>query len=793
MAKAVAAEDRAKGGRQGERVGKTIQPKNRAPAPLQITAEQLLRESLEFTESRSSAPQQSIATAEELREFQLRKRKEFEDGLRRQRHSISQWLRYAEWEGSQKEWGRARSIFERALEVDYRNVSVWMKYAEFEMRHRFIAHARNVFDRAITLHPRVDALWYKYVYMEERLGDVRAVRGLFTRWLTFHPDEKVYYAFIGFELRHRQLDEVRSVYQRFTLAHHFASSYIRYAKFEERQGEVRLARGIYDLALKEIKESAKAEADKREEEEQLLLAYADFEERQREYDRARAIFRYALDRVKRAAVTPLFERYSQFEKQHGDREELETVILAKRRLFYEAQLRANPHSYDVYFDYLQLEQSMPKVNSSSIRALFERGIAAVPKVASKRQWKRYIYLWIYFAVWEELDMAAYERVKALYERLLGLLHPLPFTFAKLWLLYAEFLIRRKDLASARKVFGAALGLVGKASLYVAYMQMEMSLGEVERCRRIFDKWLEEHSTVADVWVKYAEMERHLEERERARRIMELAVGQPALDRPERVWKGYIDMELQWMKRSVEEEGGGEELREEGRERIRRLYERLLERTQHCKVFISYAHFEVGEKEWKRTRAIFQRADDFYANKCREVDDSQEEGAGTNQWQRVRERESVREERALLLSSWREYEAVYGSREQQQRVQAKLPVKVHKKRERRDASGEVLGGWEEVVEYRFPEEEQTQLSKGLKLMERAKLWKAAQERKKREQLERLQRELDAEPQESAHATASSTTPQPSALPLPGVSSSSGNHGDGSAVHPQTSAERVGAVG
>ena len=423
------------------------QPKNRAPAPLQITAEQLLRESLEFKESTSTAPQQSIASPQELAEYQLRKRKEFEDAIRRQRHSTGLWVRYAQWEGSQKEWTRARSVWERALDVDYRNVSLWLKYAEFEVRHRFIAHARNIFDRAVTLHPRVDALWYRYVYMEERLGDVRAVRAIFTRWMAFHPDEKAYYAFIGFELRHQQLEQVRAIYQQFTLAHHRAASYVRYAAFEERHGEVRLARGIFDLALREMKESGKAEEEKREEEEALLLAYAAFEERQREVERARAIFRFALDRVKKATVSALFARYAAFEKAHGDREELEAVVLAKRRLLYEEQLAHNPYQYDAYFDLLQLEQAMPQPSPAAIRALFERAIAAVPKVASKRQWKRYIYLWIHFAVWEELEMRAFDRVKAVYEKALALLHPLGFSFAKLWLLYAEFCVRQKDSAA----------------------------------------------------------------------------------------------------------------------------------------------------------------------------------------------------------------------------------------------------------------------------------------------------------------------------------------------------------
>jgi len=69
------------------------------------------------------------------------------------------WVKYAQWEESQKDYPRARSVWERALEVNYRSTSLWLKYAEMEMRGKFINHARNVWDRACTLLPRVDQLW----------------------------------------------------------------------------------------------------------------------------------------------------------------------------------------------------------------------------------------------------------------------------------------------------------------------------------------------------------------------------------------------------------------------------------------------------------------------------------------------------------------------------------------------------------------------------------------------------------------------------------------------------------
>lgn len=77
------------------------------------------------------------------------------------------------------------------------------------------------------------------------------------------------------------------------------------------------------------------------------------------------------------------------------------------------------------------------------------------------------------------------------------------------------------------------------------------------------------------WIKFAELESTLGDLARARAIFELAASQPALDMPELLWKAYIDLEV--------EEGE--------RQRSRALYERLLERSGHVKVWISYALFE----------------------------------------------------------------------------------------------------------------------------------------------------------------------------------------------------------
>ena len=67
--------------------------KNKAPAPQQISAEQLLREAVDRQEPGLQAPTQRFADLEELHEFQGRKRKEFEDYVRRNRINMNNWMR----------------------------------------------------------------------------------------------------------------------------------------------------------------------------------------------------------------------------------------------------------------------------------------------------------------------------------------------------------------------------------------------------------------------------------------------------------------------------------------------------------------------------------------------------------------------------------------------------------------------------------------------------------------------------------------------------------------------------
>lgn len=65
-------------------------------------------------------------------------------------------------------------------------------------------------------------------------------------------------------------------------------------------------------------------------------------------------------------------------------------------------VQANPHNYDAWFDYLRLVEN--DADPDTVRDVYERAIANIPPIQEKRHWRRYIYLWINYALYEELEV-----------------------------------------------------------------------------------------------------------------------------------------------------------------------------------------------------------------------------------------------------------------------------------------------------------------------------------------------------------------------------------------------------
>lgn len=618
---------------------------------------------------------------------------------------MNNWMRYAQWELEQKEFKRARSVFERGLDVDSTSVTLWIRYIEAEMKSRNINHARNLLDRAVTLLPRVDKLWYKYVYMEEMLSNIPGTRQVFERWMSWEPDEAAWSSYIKLEKRYGEFQRAREIFQRFTMVHPEPRNWIKWARFEEEYGTSDLVREVFGTAVEALGEDFM--------DERLFIAYARFEAKLKEYERARAIYKYALDRMARSKSAILHKAYTTFEKQFGDREGVEDVILSKRRVQYEEQVKENPKNYDAWFDYARLEEVSGDVDR--IRDVYERAIAQLPPTQEKRHWRRYIYLWIFYATWEEMESKDVERARQIYQECLKLIPHKKFTFAKIWLMKAQFEIRQQQLQAARKTLGQAIGMCPKDKLFKGYVELELKLFEFVRCRTLYEKHIEWNPSNCQAWIKFAELERGLDDLERARAIFELAIDQQTLDMPELLWKAYIDFE--------EEEGEYD--------RTRQLYERLLEKTDHVKVWISYAHFEINVSEEDeeeeeeeaqekpvsevakaRARKVFERALKSMKDK-----DLKEEVKFLPSHTYLMNKMLTHSQRVSLLNAWLSFERTHGSESDIEDVQKQMPRKTKRRRKLDDDS------YEEYIDYIFPADDKASQNLS-KMLAMAQGWKNA---------------------------------------------------------------------
>jgi len=155
--------------------------------------------------------------------------------------------------------------------------------------------------------------------------------------------------------------------------------------------------------------------------------------------------------------------------------------------------------------------------------------------------------------------------------------------------------------------------------------------------------------------------------------------------PELLWKSYIDFEIS----------------QKETHKARILFERLLERTAHVKVFISFAQFEATAGDLEAARGVFDRG-----------------------YKTLRENDQ-REECLMLLEAWEGFEESLkesspdGNAANIREVAKLMPKKLRKKREIKLEDGS-SGGWEEYFDIVFPDDEKA--ASGLKFLQNALAWK-----------------------------------------------------------------------
>jgi crooked neck len=577
----------------GKRDFEKAQVKNKAPATRQITAEQILREAAEGQPAQRDAQKHIIADESELSAYRMGKRKEFEDIIRRSRHQIGTWIKYAKWEESQLEFRRARSIYERALQVEYQNVNLWLKYIEMEISNKFIQHARTLYDRVTGLLPRVDQFWFKYAFMEERLENYAGARAIYEKWMEWKPPANAWLQYAKFEERCGENDRARFVYERLIQQDQSVDAFMKYCKFEEKAKEYEKARAGFETCIQLLDDSVLNE--------EVFIKYAQFELRRGDVEKANRVYRIGLSKLSEPGKSKqLYAAYVQHMKQTGTRDEIEQILLDKRRAHYERLFVEDPTNLDVCFDYIRMEEEANEIER--VREIYERALAKVPVSKNKKFFKRYVYLWLFYAQFEEQVAKDIDRAQQVYSTAIELFGNMNIWFSKLVRGAAELQLRQLNIAGFRKILMSSLvsssGM--KLSISKFWIETELKLGNVNQARTVAAKVIEVNPSNVSSWLSFIDLEASLGETARAVALCELAwKNRESMDTSlDPLLRKWIDIET-----SID-----------NTDEVRRLFRLLVQETPGAESFIEFADFENNEMaSHDRACAVLEEALEILPN------------------------------------------------------------------------------------------------------------------------------------------------------------------------------------
>ena len=241
---------------------------------------------------------------------------------------------------------------------------------------------------------------------------------------------------------------------------------------------------------------------------EYFLAFIKFELEHKEYDRCRALFKFGLENIEKNKEK-LNENYIKFEKKYGNTQKLEDMVINRRRIFYEKKIKENSMDYDTWFDYTKLEEEYGTENSC--REIYERAISNIPPIKEKKFWKRYIYLWINYALYEECVCNNLKVTEEIYKNILDLIPHKEFTFSKIWILATNFHLRQKNLDKVRKLFGISMGICPRKKIIDSYINIELQLGNNDRVKKIFQNYIQKFPDDENIWFNFCKFEESLEE------------------------------------------------------------------------------------------------------------------------------------------------------------------------------------------------------------------------------------------------------------------------------------------
>lgn len=195
------------------------------------------------------------------------------------------------------------------------------------------------------------------------------------------------------------------------------NAYIKYARFEESQEEWPRARSVYERAI-----------DIEPRNTVIWLKYAELEMRLKNVNLARNVWNRAVTILPR--VDQFWYKFAYMEEMLGN--------LEGAREIFERWMKWAPEE-TVWYSYIKFETRYKQWNS--IRIIYAKLLQVHPSVSN----------WIRWAEFEESRLAITE-ARAIFERSLDVLEESPDIEPKLFISFAKFEVRQKEIDRARAIF-----------------------------------------------------------------------------------------------------------------------------------------------------------------------------------------------------------------------------------------------------------------------------------------------------------------------------------------------------
>ena len=236
--------------------------------------------------------------------------------------------------------------------------------------------------------------------------------------------------------KRRQRKRAEAVMKQYVNSYPCARAFLRFAKWAEFEAkDIALARTIFEAIFTDLEPEEYEKA-------RVFKQFASFEQRQNEYKRAKVVYNHAIQLFQLEGMTPaqqkkqdllllsdyelnkrqeLYKSYIHFEQKYGNKDQIHSSIYKKQKQLYTNRIETNQYDYDAWIELAKLHEQHAATDVHIVRDTYEHAISKIPLVEQKSEWKRYIYIWIYYALYEELTNKNIQRASSIYQACLNVI------------------------------------------------------------------------------------------------------------------------------------------------------------------------------------------------------------------------------------------------------------------------------------------------------------------------------------------------------------------------------------